>query len=292
MNRSFLFVPADSEKKLEKARDSKADALILDLEDSVQLNAKPLARQLARDFLNNSDGAEVWVRINPLDSADALDDLRQILPAKPFGIVLPKPDGARDVNQLSLLIDVLEQESELPAGQVAIMPIVTERPATLFHLHEYAEASSRLLALTWGAEDLSAAVGAMANRDAAGNWLPPYELARSLTLFAAASAGVAAIDTVYADFRNLDGLAEYASDARRDGFAGMLAIHPDQVAIINEAFTPSVAEIERAQKIVDLFANNPDSGVLGMDGEMIDRPHWLQATRILEVAARSDENEQ
>ena len=196
MNRSFLFVPADSEKKLAKARNSKADALILDLEDSVQQNARPLARQLARDFLSDSDGTEVWVRINPLDSADALDDLRKILPAKPFGIVLPKPDGARDVNQLSLLIDVLEQESELPAGQVSILPIVTERPAALFHLHEYAETSSRLWALTWGAEDLSAAVGAMTNRDAAGNWLPPYELARSLTLFAAASAGVAAIDTV------------------------------------------------------------------------------------------------
>jgi len=290
MSRSFLFVPADSEKKLAKARDSQADALILDLEDSVQKEARPRARKLVRDFLSDSPTADVWVRINPLDSADALDDLRQILPAKPFGIVLPKPEGARDVNQLSMLIDVLEQESELPVGQTAILPIVTERPAALFHLHEYAEVSSRLRGLTWGAEDLSTAVGAMTNRDDAGNWLPPYELARSLTLFAAASAGVAAIDTVYTDFRDLAGLAKYVSNARRDGFSGMLAIHPDQVAAINEAFTPSPAEIARAQRIVDLFADNPDAGALGMDGEMIDRPHWLQAKRILEISDRSDGN--
>jgi citrate lyase subunit beta/citryl-CoA lyase len=292
MSRSLLFVPADSEKKLAKARASEADGLILDLEDSVTQDARPQARQLIRDFLHDADGLEVWVRINPLDTADALDDLRQILPAKPFGIVLPKPEGAKDVNQLSMLIDVLEQESELPAGKTAILPIVTERPAALFHMHEYAEATPRLRSLTWGAEDLSTAVGAHTNRDDAGHWLPPYELARSLTLFAAASAGVAAIDTVYTDFHDLDGLAEYASNARRDGFAGMLAIHPDQVAVINAAFTPSSAEIERAQKIVDLFARNPDSGVLGLDGEMIDRPHWLQAKRILETAERSNGNTQ
>ena len=284
MNRSFLFVPADSEKKLARAQDTKADALILDLEDSVPSQAKSSARNLARDFLADSEGTELWVRINPLDTADALDDLRTILPAAPFGIVLPKPEGARDVNQLSMLIDVLEQESELPAGQTAILPIVTEQPAALFRMHEYAEASPRLHGLTWGAEDLSTAVGAMTNRDEAGNWLPPYELARSLTLFAAATAGVAAIDTVYTDFRDLDGLAIYASNARRDGFEGMLAIHPDQVDVINRAFTPSATEVERARKIIDLFSDNPDAGALGMDGEMIDRPHWLQATKILERA--------
>ena len=288
MSRSFLFVPADSEKKLAKAGDCRADALILDLEDAVPKDARPKARQIAREFISGASNAEVWVRINPLDSADALDDLREILPTAPFGIVLPKPEGARDVNQLSMLIDVLEQESELPAGQTAILPIVTERPAALFRLHEYTEATPRLRGLTWGAEDLSTAVGATANRGDDGNWLPPYELARSWTLFAAASAGVPAVDTVYTDFRNLDGLAQYASNARRDGFAGMLAIHPEQVAVINEAFMPSTHEIKRARKIVDLFAGNPDVGALGMDGEMIDRPHLLQAKRILEIAAQAD----
>jgi citrate lyase subunit beta/citryl-CoA lyase len=292
MTRSFLFVPADSEKKLSKARDCGADALILDLEDSVNAEAKSAARKIAREFLGDACDADLWVRINPLDSADALADLREVLPSSPFGVVLPKPEGARDLNQLSMLIDVLEQESGLSVGQTAILPIVTERPAALFRLHEYAEATPRLHGLTWGAEDLSAAVGATANRDESGNWLPPYELARSMTLFASASAGVPAIDTVYTDFRNLDGLAQYAANARRDGFSGMLAIHPDQVAVINDAFRPTVMEIERAQKIVDLFAANPDSGAIGMDGEMIDRPHWLQATRILELAARSDRNTQ
>ena len=288
MNRSFLFVPADSEKKLAKARDAGADALILDLEDSVQKNSRENARQLAREFLSDKGGPEVWVRINPLDSADALDDLRAIVPGAPFGVVLPKSGGARDVNQLSMLIDVLEQESDLPAGETAILPIATERPEALFRLHEYSEASPRLAGLAWGAEDLSAAVGAMTNRDEAGNWLPPYQFARAMSLFAAASAGVPAIDTVYTDYRDLDGLAQYASEARRDGFAGMLAIHPAQIAVINDAFTPTAAEIDRASKIVGLFAAEPDAGVIGMDGEMIDRPHLLQANKILEIAARSD----
>jgi citrate lyase subunit beta/citryl-CoA lyase len=292
MIRSFLFVPADSEKKLSKARESGADALILDLEDSVKTEAKPAARTIARAFLSDACDADLWVRINPLDSADALEDLRAVLPSAPFGIVLPKPVGARDVNQLSMLIDVLEQENGLFAGQTVILPIVTERPAAIFRLHEYAEVTPRLHGLTWGAEDLSAAVGATANRDESGNWLPPYEMVRSMTLFASAMAGVPAIDTVYTDFRNLDGLAQYAANARRDGFSGMLAIHPDQVAVVNDAFRPSPKEIERAQRIVDLFAANPDSGAIGMDGEMIDRPHWVQATRILELAARSDRNTQ
>jgi citrate lyase subunit beta/citryl-CoA lyase len=292
MSRSFLFVPADSEKKLARSRDAGADALILDLEDSVHKNAKRQARQLAREFLGDKLNAEIWVRINPLDSADALDDLREIISAAPFGIVLPKSCGARDVNQLSMLLDVLEQESELAPGETAILPIATERPEALFHLHEYAQASPRLQGLTWGAEDLSSAVGAMTNRDEAGNWLPPYQLARSLSLFAAASAGVPAIDTVFTDYHDIEGLAQYASASRRDGFAGMLAIHPAQIPVINDAFTPSATEIDRAAKIVELFAREPGAGVLGMDGEMIDRPHLLLAKRILEIAARSDRNQQ
>ena len=282
VSRSFLFVPADSERKLAKARDTGADALIIDLEDSVAASARPRAREIARDFLTDKGGAELWVRINPLDTEDALQDLRAVMPAGPRGIILPKPIGARDTNQLAKLLDVLELEGGHTPGQTSIIPIATERPAALFKMHEYADATARLLALSWGAEDLSSAVGASANRDESGNWLPPYELARSLCLFAASAATVAAIDTVYTDYRDLDGLATCAARARRDGFEGMLAIHPDQVAVINAAFAATAAEIERANRIVDLFAENPDAGTLGLDGEMIDRPHLLQAQRILQ----------
>lgn len=286
MSRSFLFVPADSGRKLEKAGTCGADALILDLEDSIADSARPRARELAAEFLQQKRETDIWVRINPLDSADALEDLKAVMPAAPDGIVLPKPRGAGDTNQLAKLLDVLEQESDLEPGQTVILPVATERPAALFSMDEYAESTARLAGLTWGAEDLSTAVGASTNRDESGNWLPPYQLARSLCLFAAAAAGVPAIDTVYTDFRDTDGLAESAAAARRDGFEGMLAIHPDQVAIINRAFVPTSAETERAQRIVELFAANPDVGTLGMDGEMIDRPHWLQAKRILEMASR------
>ena len=286
MTRSFLFVPADSEKKLAKAGGVGADALILDLEDSVAADSRPAARQIAREYLQSGADADLWVRINPLNTSDSLEDLRAIIPGAPFGVVLPKPESARDANQLAKLLDVLEQENSLPPGGTRILPIATERPAALFRMHEYADATPRLAGLTWGAEDLSTAVGATASRDENGHWLPPYELARSLCLFAAAAANIPAVDTVYTDFRNIDGLAHYARHARRDGFEGMLAIHPDQVAAINDAFAPSSEEIARAQKIVDLFEANPDVGALGMDGEMIDRPHCVQAKRILETAAR------
>ena len=285
MSRSFLFVPADSEHKLGKAATSGADALILDLEDSVAAAARPQARALAAEFLSKEYDAEIWVRINPLDSEDALHDLQAVMPAAPAGIVLPKPRGAGDATQLAKLLDVLEQECELQEGRTGILPVATERPAALFTMDAYATATPRLSGLTWGAEDLSAAVGASASRGADGNWLPPYQLARSLCLFAAAAAGVPAIDTVYTDYKDTAGLAEFAAAARRDGFEGMLAIHPDQVEIVNDAFVPTSEETERAQRIVELFAANPDAGTLGMDGEMIDRPHWLQAKRILKRAS-------
>ncbi len=286
VNRSFLFVPADSERKLAKARDTAADALIIDLEDSVASSERPKARQIARDFIADKAQAELWLRINPLDTEDALLDLRAVMPVAPAGIVLPKADGARDVLQLAKLLDVFEQENSSDPGSTAVMPIVTERPAALFRLAEYSEVTERLAALTWGAEDLSAALGATATRDGTGNWLPPYELARSMCLFAAAAAGVLAVDSVLTDYRDSEALARYASNARRDGFAAMLAIHPAQIAIINEAFMPTAAEIDRAQRIVDLFAAAPQAGALGMDGEMIDRPHLLQAQKILQRAGR------
>ena len=202
------------------------------------------------------------------------------------GICLPKPRGARDARQLGKLLDVLEQENGIQAGNTRILPIVTERPSAMFTLHEYAGATPRISALSWGAEDLSTAIGAAANRDQDGNWLPPYELARSLCLFAAAAAGVAALDTVFTDFRDSDGLKDFVDRSRRDGFSGMLAIHPAQIDIINNAFTPSAPEIERARRIVGLFASNPDAGVLAMDGKMVDRPHLLQACRILAISDR------
>jgi citrate lyase subunit beta/citryl-CoA lyase len=286
VSRSFLFVPADSEKKLAKAAQSGADALIVDLEDAVAAAARPEARKLAAEFLNEECEAETWVRINPLDTEDSLQDLQAVMPAGPRGIVLPKPKSAGDAKVLSKILHVHEEENELEPGRTAILPIATERPAALFAMDGYVDSTRRLGGLTWGAEDLSTAVGATTNRGEDGNWLPPYQLARSLCLFAAAAAGVPAIDTVYTDYKDTKGLARFAANARRDGFEGMLAIHPGQVEIINDAFVPTSDETERAQRIVDLFAANPDAGTLGLDGEMIDRPHWLQAKRILETANR------
>ncbi|MDX1508730.1 MAG: CoA ester lyase [Woeseiaceae bacterium] len=281
MIRSFLFVPADSERKMQKAFVSGADALIFDLEDSVAADARADARQLARENINEN----VWVRINPLDTEDADLDLDAVMPAGPAGIVLPKPENAGDAIDLAFRLDELERSHKLDAGRTRILPLCTERPAALFSLGGYAGATERLAGLSWGAEDLSTTLGATANRDDNGNWLPPYELARSLCLVAAAAADVPAIDTVFTDFRDSDGLRRYASNARRDGFSGMLAIHPAQIGVINDAFCPSAAEIERAQRIIELFENNPGAGTLGLDGEMIDRPHLLQARRVVELAA-------
>ena len=284
MSRSFLFVPADSERKLKRAGDTGADALIVDLEDSVAAQARPEARQLAREFLAGRDDA--WVRINPVASADAQADLEAVMPSAPCGIVLPKSRSAEDVHRLAGLLDELEARHGIEQGSTLVLPICTERPEALFKLDSYTAATPRLFGLSWGAEDLGAVVGATARRDANGDWLPPYQLARSLCLFAAAAAEVAAIDTVYTDFRDQSGLARFASNARRDGFSGMLAIHPDQVETINQTFVPSAAELERAERIVTLFDQNPGAGTLGLDGEMIDRPHLVQAQRLIKLAGR------
>jgi citrate lyase subunit beta / citryl-CoA lyase len=283
VTRSYLFVPGDSERKLAKALDAGADALILDLEDAVAAGARSKARALVAEFLGDNGTVSAWVRINALDTGDALADLREVIPARPAGIVLPKAIGAGDVLRLGTLLDVLEPQCGCEAGSVGILPIATERPAALFRLHEFAGSVPRLTAVGWGAEDLSAAVGASASRDTSGAWLPPYQLARSLCLFAAAAAGVPAIETVYTDFRDQAGLEASATGARRDGFTGMLAIHPDQVAAINAAFTPSAAEVEHARRVVALFERHAAAGTLGLDGKMLDRPHLLQARRILEM---------
>ena len=284
MTRSFLFVPADSERKMHKAVDAGADALILDLEDSVAAGARRAARELTREFLVGRDDA--WVRINAIDTEDAIEDLHAVMQSAPAGIVLPKARSASDVVQLATVLDELEQAHNIESGRTRIMPICTERPEALFALDGYIDSTPRLAGLSWGAEDLSTAVGASTNRGNDGNWLPPYELARTLCLFAAAAAGVAAVDTVFTDFRDVDGLARYAGNARRDGFTGMLAIHPAQVGAINAAFLPTLAEIDRAGRIVALFDESPDAGTLAMDGKMIDRPHLVQAQRILQLARK------
>ena len=284
MIRSFLFVPGDSERKLEKAAGAGADAVIVDLEDSVSAENRPRARELAREYIDGREDA--WLRINPVDSGEAMADLQAVMPAAPSGIVLPKARSADDATRLATKLDELESRFGIAAGQTRILPLCTERPRALFSLESYVGATPRLAGLTWGAEDLSAALGARASRDEDGNWLPPYQLARSLCLFAAAAAEVPAIDTVYTDFRDADGLASYAARAARDGFTGMLAIHPAQVTTINSAFSPSDDDVQRAERIIALFRDNPGAGTLALDGEMIDKPHLVQARRIVGLAKR------
>jgi citrate lyase subunit beta/citryl-CoA lyase len=286
MSRSFLFVPADSARKLQKAGDVGADALILDLEDSVAADARPDARDMAREFLIGKNN--VWVRINPIDTDDAGPDLEGVMPSSPAGIVLPKPTSAAAAVELDARLSALEAKHGITPGSTKILPLCTEHPEALFTLNTYIGATQRLAGLSWGAEDLSAALGAATNRDGDGNWLPTYEMARSFCLLAAAAAEVAAIDTVFTDFKDENGLRRYASNARRDGFSGMLAIHPAQVAVINDAFVPTAEELDHAAKIVELFAENPGAGTMGMDGKMIDRPHLLQARRLLDLAKQTN----
>ena len=288
MLRSLLFAPGDSEKKMAKAADSGADCVILDIEDSVAAARKSLAREMVRDFLKagTNPKVEFWVRVNPLDGPYILHDLAAVVAARPAGIILPKTNCAADLIQVAHCIDVLEAEHGVPAGSVGILPVATETAAAVFNLGSYNKNTPRLRGLTWGAEDLGAAVGASANLEANGNWTAPYILTRALCLFAAHAAGVQAVDTVMADFRDLAGLERVCNDARRDGFTGKIAIHPAQVAVINAAFTPSTDELAHAQAVIAAFAANPDAGTLQLDGKMIDRPHLTQAERILAYAAR------
>ena len=286
MLRSWLFIPGDSEKKLGKGDACDADALILDLEDAVTAANKVAARSLVATFLQTrpkpARRAQLWVRINPLGTPLALADLVAVVAAAPDGVVLPKADGPEDVATLSHYLDALEAQAGLPGGAIRILPVVTETAAAPFHLGDYARFSlPRLAGLTWGAEDLSAAIGASTNLDSAGGWAWTYRMARSLTLLAAHAAGVAAIETLYADFRDGEGLLHACQAARAEGFSGRLAIHPDQVANINAGFTPSEAELAYARRIVAAFAAAPGVGTVGLDGKMIDRPHLVQAERLL-----------
>ncbi len=283
--RSLLFVPGDSPRKLDKALTCGADALILDLEDSVAPGAKAAARETVAAFLDEAKGRQrrpkLFVRVNALDTGLTDLDLDTVMRAAPDGVMLPKAAGGADVSHLSVKLAVREAEYDLPGGGTAILPIATETARSLFLLGSLAGSSARLLGIAWGAEDLSADLGAETNRDAAGAYTDPYRLARSLTLFAAAAAGVDAVDTVFTDYRDPEGLAAECEAARRDGFAAKMAIHPDQVATINAAFTPTPAAIEGARAVVAAFAANPGAGVVGLGGRMVDRPHLRRAERVL-----------
>jgi citrate lyase subunit beta/citryl-CoA lyase len=274
--RSLLFVPGDRPDRMEKALASGADALILDLEDSVALDRKGEARAAIAAFLSGQGRTiALFVRVNPLESGLIDADLDAVLQAAPNGIMLPKAEGAASLRDL---------EGRLAAcgdGQALILPIVTETPRAMFRLGEYGGVTSRLAGLTWGAEDLPAAIGALSAREPDGLYTPPYEVARAMTLFAAAAAEVAPIETVYPAIRDLEGLAAYAARGARDGFAGMMALHPAQVPIINAAFTPSEAAIAEARAVVAAFAADPGAGVLVLDGRMIDAPHLKRARALL-----------
>jgi citrate lyase subunit beta / citryl-CoA lyase len=270
--RSWLFVPADSEKKIAKAIDSEADAVIFDLEDSVASGQKMAARQILKELGKRSGGPQWWVRINPLGSEHHhKDDLEVIGKADIHGIVLPKAEGGGDVIQLAHR-----------TGNIPIHAIVTETPASLFGMLSYRDPKSPLVAMSWGAEDLSAALGASSKYDADGALSYTYKLARSLCLAGAVAAGVQPVDGVFANFRDEEGLRKESQAAAREGFTGKLAIHPAQVAVINAAFTPSAEEVEQARAIVEAFDTEPDAGVLSVGGRMVDRPHLVQAKRVLE----------
>ncbi|MGA1850090.1 CoA ester lyase [Sphingobium sp. HT1-2] len=283
--RSWLFAPGDSEKKMAKAADSAADIALFDLEDAVATENKPLARQMVHDFLAaRPEGRErLWVRVNPLDGPYTLDDLAAIMPARPGGIMLPKVYGRQDVELLDHYLTAFEAAHGIERGSTPLIVLVTETAEAMFHTGDY-KGAPRVVALTWGAEDLADSIGASSNRNADGSYGFTYELARSMCLLGAATAGVTAIETIQGDFRDLDGLKARAEKVRRDGYRGMLAIHPAQVDVINAAFTPTEEEIAEAQAIVDIFAANPGVGAIGYKGGMLDRPYLSRAEQLLRQA--------
>jgi citrate lyase subunit beta/citryl-CoA lyase len=284
--RSLLFVPGDSERKFAKASGIGADVLILDLEDSVAPPQKARAREMVAGLLDDAS-PRAWsffVRPNPFDSGLTLDDLAAVVKPGLDGVLIPKADGGADIARIGHYLDALETRAGMPLGSVKIAVIATETPTAMFHLGGYAPAHPRLVGLTWGAEDLSAAVGASDKYEPDGSWTFPYQLARAQCLFAACAAGVAPLETLQADYRDLAGLEASSRVARRDGFTGRIAIHPDQVAVINAAFTPSAAELEEARAVVAAFEANPDAGTLGINGKMYDVPHLKAARRTLASA--------
>ena len=285
--RSWLFAPGDSEKKMTKAMEGEADIVLIDLEDAVAPDSKAAARPMVHDFIaaNPDQRGRLWVRINPLDGPHTLDDLVAIMPARPGGIMLPKVYGRQDVETLDRYLEALEVANGIEQGSTPVIVLITETAEAMFHTGDY-KGAPRVVALTWGAEDLADSIGASSNKNADGSYSFTYELARSLTVLGAATAGVTAIETISADFKDLDALKARAEKVRRDGYRGMMAIHPAQVPVINEAFTPTEAEIAEAQEIVDVFAANPGVGASGWKGGMLDRPYLARAERLLRQAGK------
>lgn len=283
--RSWLFAPGDSERKMTKALEGSADIVLFDLEDAVTSENKPLARQVVHDFLkaHAEQRDRLWVRINPLDGPYALADLAAIMPAHPGGIMLPKVYGRFDVDKLDHCLSALEVANGIDEGSTPVIVLITETAEAMFHTGSY-KGAPRVVALTWGAEDLADSIGASSNKNVDGSYGFTYELARSLTVLGAATAGVAAIDTISADYKDLEALRLRAEKVRRDGFRGMLAIHPAQVDVINAAFTPSTEEIAEAQEIVALFEANLGVGTIGWKGGMLDRPFLSRALQLLAQA--------
>lgn len=280
--RSWLFAPGDSEKKMAKAVGGPADVVIFDLEDAVTIENKPLARQMIHDYMqtNPEHRERIWVRVNPLDGPYTLEDLAAVMPANPAGLMLPKIYGRQDLEAFDKYVAALEVANGIEQGSTPVIALVTETAQAMFHTGDYAGAP-RMVAMTWGAEDLADAIGAQANTNEDGSFAFTYEMARSLTLLGAAAAGVPAIETIATDFRDLDALRVRAERVRREGYRGMLAIHPAQVDVINEAFTPSAEEIDHAREVVALFEANPDAGTIGYKGGMLDRPHLSRAQQLL-----------
>ncbi|MFA7595174.1 MAG: CoA ester lyase [Novosphingobium sp.] len=287
--RSLLFVPGDSDKKFAKARESGADVLILDLEDSVAPSMKDTAREMVQGWLDQAGEVEpaLFVRINPLDTGLTLADLSAVVRPGLAGILVPKANGAHDIERIGHYLDALEQRSGIEQGTVKIAVVSTETPAAMFALGSYQQAGERLVGLTWGAEDLGAAIGITDNKEPDGSWTFPYQVARAQCLFAAAAAGVAPLDTLYANFKDPEGLEADCRRARRDGFTGRVAIHPAQVETINRCFSPSEEEVAFARRVVDAFAANPDAGTLGIDGKMVDIPHLVAARKTLAAAGEA-----
>jgi citrate lyase subunit beta / citryl-CoA lyase len=285
--RSWLFAPGDSERKMEKATAGPADRVIFDLEDAVGDPEKLKARALVTDFLQAqaAQRARLWVRINPIQGPLGLADLAMVMPAAPAGIMLPKPRHRADAELLDHYLTAFEAAAGTVIGSTQVVLLVTEEPSSLLAIGNYAGVP-RLAGMSWGAEDLATALGARDNRGADGRYEFTYELARSLCLIGAAAAGVPAIETIHGDFKDEAGLRTRATQMRRAGFGGMLAIHPAQVEVINEAFAPSPEDFAAAQEIVDVFAANPGVGTIGHKGAMLDRPHLIRAQALLALARR------
>ena len=287
--RSWMFVPGDSERKLEKGRENPADALILDLEDSVANDRQEIARGMVRDYLKANPARsrqQLWVRVNPLDTDLALPDLAAVMPGAPDGIVLPKVYSAEDVNAMDHYLSALEAREGLPQGSTKIHCVATETAASLLTFHTYLEGvSERLVAMTWGGEDLAAALGASDNRNPnTGDYEDPYLMAKSLCLATARAIEIQPVGVVFVDFRDLEGLERECLRDRRAGFIGKIAIHPAQVGVINRAFTPSEEEVEHAKRVVEVFEQNPGLGTVGLEGKMLDMPHLKQARNVLAMA--------